>query len=58
MEATTTNKQRTREEIIAWFNAARERKEAWAQRMKAQWAEERRQQKEAAENHYYDLEWE
>lgn len=53
-----TNKQRTREEIVAWFNAARERKEAWAQRMKAQWEEERRQQKEAADNHYYDLEWE
>lgn len=58
MEATTTNKQRTREEIIAWFNAAHERKEAWARRMKAQWAEERRQQKEAADKHYYDLEWE
>ena len=49
---------RSREEIIAWFNAASERKEAWARRMKAQWAEERRQQKEAADKHYYDLEWE
>lgn len=48
---------RTREEIIAWFNAARKRKEAWAQKKKAQWAEERRQQKEAADKHYYDLEW-
>ena len=58
MAERTTYKQRTREEIIAWFNAARERKEAWARRMKAQWAEERRQQKEAADKHYYDLEWE
>ena len=58
MEATTNNKQRTREEISEWFNAARERKEEWARRMKVQWAEERRQQKEAADKHYYDLEWE
>ena len=50
MEETTAKPMRTREEIIAWFNAARERKEAWAQRMKAQWAEERRLQKEAAFN--------
>ena len=57
MESTTLP-MRSREEIIAWFNAARERKEAWARRMKAQWAEERRQQKEAADKHYYDLEWE
>lgn len=29
MEAGNTYKQRTREEVIAWYNAARKRKEAW-----------------------------
>ena len=57
MDTKKNYKHRTREEIVAWFNAARERKEKWEQKMHAQWAEEERQRKEAAEKHYYDLEW-
>ena len=57
MDTKKNYKHRTREEIVAWFNAARERKEKWEQKMQDQWAEEERLRKEAAEKHYYDLEW-
>jgi hypothetical protein len=55
---TTINRRRTREEIIAWWQRAKERKIAWEEKMQAKWAEEDRQRREAAERHYYDLEWE
>ena len=58
MDATVTYKSRTREEIVAWFNAARQRKERWAEKMRARWAEEDRLRKQASESHYYDIEWE
>ena len=54
MDTKKNYKHRTREEIVAWFNAARERKEKWEQKMQDQWAEEERLRKEAAEKHYYE----
>ena len=48
---------RTREEILAWLDAARQRKEAWEKKVEAKWAEEERLKREAAESHYYDVEW-
>ena len=53
----TIRRKRTREEIITWFNAARERKEAWEKRVEERWAEEDRLRKEAEASHYYDMEW-
>jgi len=48
---------RTREEILAWLNAARERKAAWEKRIDEKFAERSRRKKEAADSGYYDLEW-
>ena len=42
MEANTTIKQRSREEIIAWFRAAKARKEAKTKDVEFQWEERRR----------------
>jgi hypothetical protein len=35
--------------------AAKKRKEAWVKKMQAQWTEEDKIRKEAAESHYYDI---
>lgn len=48
---------RTREEILAWLNAARERKAAWEKRVDEKFLERARRKKEAADSGYYDLEW-
>lgn len=42
MEATMTNKSRTREEVRAWFLAAKARKEAKTKNLEFQWEERRR----------------
>ena len=57
MEATITRKKRTREEILAWLDAARQRKAAWQEKVRAEFAKRDRLRKEAAESGYYDLEW-
>lgn len=54
MEAT---KQRTRGEIIAWLQQARERKEAFQRRVNEEWEARQRSKKAAAETGYYDIEW-
>ena len=48
---------RTREEILAWLEAARQRKKAWEEKIETAWAAEDRLRKEAEEKHYYDIEW-
>ena len=48
---------RTKEEILSWLNAARQRKEAWEKKVEAKFAERLRSKKAAAESGYYDLEW-
>ncbi len=53
----TTKVKRTREEIIAWLDAARQRKLDWEKQIEAKWAEEEAQRKVAIESHYYDIEW-
>ena len=42
MEATMTNKSRTREEVREWFLAAKARKEAKTKDVEFQWEERRR----------------
>ena len=42
---------RTREEVLAWLAAARQRKKAWERKVEAKWAEEERIRNEAAESH-------
>ena len=51
MEATTTiNNGRTREEIMAWWQRAKERKAAWEEKMQKALI-----RKQADESHYYDI---
>lgn len=57
METTLTRPRRTREEIIAWLDAARERKAAWERRIDEKFSARAKHKKEAAESGYYDLEW-
>ena len=52
---TTTYKQRTREEIMAWLQKARERKDAFQKRANEIFAEEERLRQQAADSHYYDI---
>lgn len=51
------NKQRTREEILAWLQQARERKETFQRRVSEEWEARQRSKKAAAETGYYDIEW-
>ena len=56
MEATTTiNNSRTREEIMAWWQRAKERKAAWEEKMQKKFDEEALIRKQADESHYYDI---
>ena len=54
MEA-TTNKSRTREEVIAWWQRAKKRKAEWEERMQKKFEEEAQIRKQAEESHYYDI---
>lgn len=56
METTgTIQRQRTREEILAWLDRARQRKLAWERRMQKKLEEEALLRKQAEESHYYDI---
>lgn len=58
MEAKTMDRPvRTKDEILSWLKAARQRKEAWEKKVDAKFAERLRSKKAAAESGYYDLEW-
>ena len=46
---------RTREEIIAWWQQARERKEAFQRETDEIFAREEMLRKQALESHYYDM---
>ena len=52
-----TPMKRSREEVLAWLDRARARKEAREKEIRAMWAETQRLKKAAADSHYYDLEW-
>jgi predicted Fe-S protein YdhL (DUF1289 family) len=58
MEATVTAKpMRTREEILAWLQEARERKQAFQRKVEAEWQARQQSKKAAAESGYYNIEW-
>ena len=44
------------ERFVEMVRAAKQRKEAWAKKMQAQWEAEDQMRKEAAASHYYDIE--
>lgn len=48
---------RTREEILSWLEAARQRKKAWEEKIDAKFAKRLQSKKAAADSGYYDLEW-
>ena len=48
---------RTREEILAWLQEARERKQAFQHKVEAEWQARQQSKKVAAESGYYDIEW-
>ena len=48
---------RTREEVLAWLDAARQRKAAWEKRIDEKFSVRAKHKREAAESGYYDLEW-
>ena len=54
-ERTMTFKPRTREEIIAWWRRARERKEAFQRETDEIFAREEMLRKQVAASHYYDI---
>lgn len=58
MDATMTPKpMRTREEILAWLQEARERKQAFQHKVEAEWKARQKSKKAAAESGYYNIEW-
>ena len=56
MERKHTYKPRTRSEISAWLERARQRKAVWEKKMQEIFASEEKQKKFAVESHYYDIE--
>ena len=48
---------RTREEILAWLQEARERKQAFQRKVEAEWQARQQSKKAAAESGYYNIEW-
>lgn len=55
MEAKANYKKRTREEVLAWLQRARDRKDAFQRKANEIFAEEERLRKIAADSHYYDI---
>jgi len=56
MEQTATYTRRTREEIIAWWLRAKERKEAFQRETDEWWQARQKGLKEAEESGYYNFE--
>ncbi|MBR1446077.1 MAG: hypothetical protein IJ586_03210 [Alloprevotella sp.] len=58
METTPTREtMRTREEILAWLQEARERKHAFQKKVEAEWQARQQGKKDAAESGYYNIDW-
>lgn len=55
MEATVTRKKRTREEILAWLEAARQRKAAWEEETREELKAMVDESIRAKESHYFDV---
>ncbi len=52
---TKAYRHRTREEVLAWLQRARERKHAWEKKMQKKLEEEALLRKQVEESHYYDI---
>ena len=52
MEATTTYKPRTREDVMAWLQRARERKQAWEEQTQLELKAMADEARRAKESHY------
>ena len=55
MEARTTYKQRTFEEVMAWLQRARERKQAWEEQTQLELKVMAEEALRAKESHYFDF---
>lgn len=55
MEATVIRKKRTREEVLAWLDAARQRKKAWEEETKQELKAIMDESCRAKESHYFDF---
>ena len=53
----TAFKPRSREEILAWLQHAREIKERKQREAEEMYAEQQRRKKEVAESEYYNFDW-
>jgi hypothetical protein len=55
MEAKKTYKRRTREEVAAWLQRARERKQAWEEQTQLELKAMAEEARRAKESHYFDF---
>ena len=55
METKLTFKRRTREEVLAWLQEARERKEAWEKQTQLELQSMLEESRRAKESHYFDF---
>lgn len=55
MATTQTFKPRNREEIMAWWQRAKDRKAAWEEKMQKKFEEEALIRKQTEDSHYYDI---
>jgi hypothetical protein len=55
MEATRTYKRRTPEEVQAWLQRARERKQAWEEQTQLELKTMVEESRRAKESHYFDF---
>ena len=53
----TAKPMRTREEILAWLQEARERKQAFQRKVETEWQARQQSKKAAAESGYYNIDW-
>ena len=55
MEAKKTYKRRTREEVAAWLQRARERKQVWEEQTQLELKAMAEEARRAKESHYFDF---
>ena len=55
METKLTFKRRTREEVLAWLQEARDRKQAWEKQTQLELQSMLEESRRAKESHYFDF---
>lgn len=55
METTTTNKSRTREEVLSWLKRAKERKQAWEEQTELELKMMAEEARRAKESRYFEF---